>query len=214
VRLEPLDPAIHAAELYAASHPSAETRTEQVRNLWTYMPYGPFPDLAAFTAWLGTQAASADPLFFAVRDLATGQASGMVSYQAIQPEHRSIEIAHIWFGPALQNTRQSTEALYLLMAHSFDELRYRRLEWKCDALNRSSRQAALRLGFAFEGIFYQHRIVKGRNRDTAWFSLLDYEWPRISANFRTWLAPDNFDENGRQRQSLSVLNRALRPAGG
>jgi RimJ/RimL family protein N-acetyltransferase len=210
-RLEPLNPATHAADLYSASHHPEEI---SARDVWTYMPYGPFPDLESFIAWLADRAASVDPLFFAVRDLISDRTRGMVSFLAIQPEHRSLEIGHIWFGPALQNTRQSTEALYLMMRHTFDDLRYRRLEWKCDALNQASRSAALRLGFAFEGIFYQHRIVKGRNRDTAWFSLLDYEWPRVSANFQSWLDASNFDQNGKQRQSLGALNRALRSAGG
>ncbi|MBV9279026.1 MAG: GNAT family N-acetyltransferase [Chloroflexi bacterium] len=205
VRLEPLDPELHAADLYAASHGD-----ERALRVWTYLPYGPFPDLTAFTSWLRDRAASADPLFFAVRDCIADRAGGMVSFLATEPEHRTIEMGHIWFGPALQNTRQSTEALYLMMAHTFERLRYRRLEWKCNALNEDSRRAALRLGFEFEGIFYQHRIVKGRNRDTAWYSLLDGEWPPISASFQTWLSPENFDEGSRPRQSLRDLTAAVR----
>lgn len=205
VRLEPLDPDRHAADLYAVSHGD-----ETARRVWTYLSYGPFTDLDEFTAWLRDRAASVDPLFFAVRNRQTGVASGMASYLNIHPEHGSIEIGHIWFGPVLQNTVQSTEALYLLMAHVFDDLHYRRLEWKCDALNEDSRRAALRLGFAFEGIFYRHWIIKGRNRDTAWFSLLEEEWPVIKANFQTWLAPANFDEHGRPRLSLRALNAAVR----
>jgi len=146
----------------------------------------------------------------AVRDLATQRAGGMVSYLNIEPKASSIELGHIWFGPAMQNTAAATEALFLLLRHALDDLGYRRVEWKCDALNAASRRAAVRLGFAFEGIFYQHRVVKGRNRDTAWFALLDGEWPSIRANFETWLAPDNFDAAGRQRRSLGALNRATR----
>jgi RimJ/RimL family protein N-acetyltransferase len=205
VQLEPLDPDVHAAELFVASHDS-----DEARQLWTHLPYGPFVDIEAFTSWLGDRASAADPLFFAVRDQISGRAGGMASFLAIERQHRSVEIGHIWFGPSLQNTTQSTEALYLMMAHTFDDLRYRRLEWKCDAMNAGSRRAALRLGFGFEGIFYQHRIVNARNRDTAWYSLLDYEWPSIKPNFERWLSPHNFDGQGKPRQSLSELNAAVR----
>ncbi len=149
-------------------------------------------------------------MFFAVRDEGSGRAGGVASYLNIHPQPGTIEIGHIWFGPALQRTPAATEALYLLLHHAFDDLGYRRLEWKCNALNAASRRAAVRLGFAFEGTFYQHQIVKGRNRDTTWFSILDGEWPPIRANFEAWLAPENFDEAGGQRASLGDLNRALR----
>ncbi|HET7034913.1 MAG TPA: GNAT family protein [Thermomicrobiaceae bacterium] len=201
VRLEPLDPAKHAAQLYAASHGDAARE-----RIWDYLPYGPFPDLAGFRAWLDGCAAAQDPLFFAVVDERDGAAQGMASYLNIEPAHASIEIGHIWLGPGVQNSRAATEALYLLLHHALDELGYRRMEWKCDARNAASRSAAHRLGFSFEGIFYQHRVVKGHNRDTAWFSILDGEWPAIRANFQHWLTPENFDANGRQRASLRALN--------
>jgi len=198
VQLEPIDPARHGAELFAAA-----TEDEKAGpGLWTYMPYGPFEDIAAFTGWLQGCAASDDPLFFALRDEASGRAGGMASYLNIHPEHRSIEIGHIWFAPFLQRRRQSTEALYLMIRHAFEELAARRVEWKCNALNEASRRAANRLGFSFEGIFYQHLIVKGRNRDTAWFSILDHEWPELQGGFERWLDPGNFDGAGRQKQAL------------
>ena len=200
-RLEPLDPARHAAELFAASHqPGAET-------LWDYLAYGPFADLAAFQAWLEERAISDDPLFFAIRELTSGQAVGMASYLNIVPVHGSIEIGHIWFGPALQRTPAATEALFLLLRHALDDLGYRRMEWKCNARNAASRRAAIRLGFRFEGIFYQHMVTKGRNRDTAWFSILDHEWPPLRDAFEAWLAPENFDADGRQRRALGDCTR-------
>ena len=205
VRLEPLDARVHAEELYAASH-----GVEGGERLWVYLPYGPWETLEAFRAWLRDCSASADPMFFAVRDKGAGRAGGVASYLNIHPKPGTIEIGHIWFGPALQRTPAATEALFLLLRHAFDDVGCRRMEWKCNALNAASRRAAVRLGFAFEGIFYQHQIVKGRNRDTAWFSILDGEWPAIRANFEAWLAPANFDAAGRQRTSLGDLNRALR----
>lgn len=206
--LEPLDPRLHGAELYAAGHTG-----EQALHIWDYLSYGPFADQAAFSAWLRDGAASADPLFYAVRDLQSGRAGGMLSFLNIAPKQGSIEIGHIWLAPFLQNSRPGTEALYLVMAEAFDQLGYRRLEWKCNALNEASRRAAARLGFAFEGVFYQHMISRGRNRDTAWFSLLDYEWPAVRTNFQRWLEPANFDEAGRPRLSLGALNYALREEG-
>lgn len=200
-RLEPIDPARHAAELYAASHGVAGGA-----DLWRFLSYGPWADIGAFQGWLRDCAAVHDPLFYAIRDAGSGQARGMASYLNIVPKNGSIEIGHIWLAPALQRTRAATEALFLLMRYAMDELRYRRLEWKCDALNEPSRRAARRLGFRFEGIFYQHMVIRGRNRDTAWYSILDREWPSIRANIETWLAPGNFDADGRQRQALSDLH--------
>jgi RimJ/RimL family protein N-acetyltransferase len=203
-RVEPLDSERHADDLFAASHGDA-TRD----RIWDYLPYGPFPSREAFDAHLGAQAVSEDPLFFAIRPHASGQVKGIASLMAIEPSHRSIEIGHIWLGPDLQRTPAATEALYLLIAHAMDDLGYRRMEWKCDAANAASRGAACRLGFTHEGVFYQHRIVKGRNRDTAWFSILDHEWPARRANFEVWLDPGNFDGDGQQRRSLGEMNREV-----
>jgi RimJ/RimL family protein N-acetyltransferase len=203
-RVEPLDPAAHAADLFAASHGDATKE-----RIWDYLAYGPFPSQEAFVAHLERQAASDDPMFFAIRPHASGRAEGIASLMSIVPANRSIEIGHIWLGPSLQRTPAATEALYLLIAHALDDLGYRRMEWKCNAANAASRAAACRLGFTHEGVFYQHMIVKGCNRDTAWFSILDHEWPAIRANFGAWLAPENFDEAGDQRVSLGTLNRAL-----
>ena len=146
-----------------------------------------------------------DPLFFAIIEQASGKASGMASYLNIVPDMGCIEIGHIWFAPPLQKTRAATEAIFLMMRHVFDDLGYRRLEWKCNALNEASMRAARRFGFTYEGTFRQHMVVKGRNRDTAWFALLDREWPAVRAAFERWLAPENFDGQGRQRMSLTAL---------
>src|SRR4029453_7310933 len=171
----------------------------------TYLAYGPFADQCAFERWLAERAASIDPLFFAVIDRQSGQASGIASYLNIVPAMGRIEIGHIWFARPLQKTRGATEAIFLMMRHVFDDLGYRRLEWKCNALNEASMRAARRFGFPYEGTFRQHMVVKGRNRDTAWFSLLDREWPSVHEAFERWLAPDNFDRAGRQRTALSGL---------
>lgn len=199
VRLEPLDAATHAADLYACSHdvPGAA-------GLWTYMGYGPFADTAAMGAWLRDCAAAADPVFYALCDVTGGRAAGMASYLNIRPKDGVYEVGHIWFSPVLQRSTAASEAIYLMMAYAFDTLGCRRLEWKCDALNARSRAAALRFGFGFEGVFYRHLIVKGRNRDTAWFSMLAEEWPPIGAGFRAWLEPANFDTGGQQRTPLAA----------
>jgi RimJ/RimL family protein N-acetyltransferase len=200
VRLEPVDPGRHAADLLAAAQgPGADP------ELWEYLPYGPFPDEDALRAWLAECAASADPRFMAIVDVATGRAAGMASYLRMAPSHGVIEIGHIWFGGALQRTPAATEAIHLLARHAFDDLGNRRLEWKCDAANARSRRAAERFGFVFEGVFRQSMIVKGRNRDTAWYALLDREWPAARAAFEAWLDPENFDAEGRQRRSLASL---------
>jgi len=203
VRLDPVDPRRHAEQLFQASVGADE--------LWSYMAYGPFESQAAFTEWLGARAASRDPVFYAVIDRASGAARGMTSYLRIEPEHQVIEIGHIWFAPVLQRTRQATEAIYLMARYAFDDLGYRRLEWKCNSLNAASRRAAERFGFTFEGIFRQHMIVKGENRDTAWFSIIDAEWPIRGAAFKAWLSPENFDSSGRQRRSLSQIRSELLP---
>jgi RimJ/RimL family protein N-acetyltransferase len=202
VTLVPLDPAAHGAALYHASHgPERE-------DLWRYLFDGPYQDQAAFEDRLKQMAASRDPLFFTILDNANGQPVGYSSYLRIEPAHRCIEVGSILFTPLLQRTPGATEAMYLMARHVFEDLGYRRYEWKCNALNEPSRRAALRLGFTFEGIFRQHMIMKGRNRDTAWFSMLDSEWPARKANFERWLAPDNFDAQGRQKQSLSGMSEA------
>jgi len=199
-RLEPVDVAAHGKSLFALSHARPEDAA-----LWTYLPYGPFAGQGEFERWLDERARSSDPLFFAVIEEQSGQASGMASYLNIVPAMGCIEIGHIWFAPPLQRTRAATEAIYLMSRHVFDDLGYRRLEWKCNALNEASVRAARRFGFTYEGTFRQHMVVKGRNRDTAWFALLDREWPAVRAAFERWLAPDNFDAAGRQRASLGAL---------
>jgi RimJ/RimL family protein N-acetyltransferase len=201
-RLEPIDPARHADELYASSHGVSGGEA-----IWRFLSYGPWGTIDPFRAWLRDCAALHDPIFYAIRDRATGKACGMASYLNIVPKNGSIEIGHIWFAPALQDTRPATDALYLLLRYALDTLKYRRMEWKCDALNEPSRRAARRLGFRFEGLFFQHMIIKGKNRDTAWYSILDHEWPTIRAAMEAWLAPANFDADGRQRLALSDLSR-------
>ena len=197
VRLEPLSAGAHADDLFAAQQGDGA--------LWHFMPYGPFEDAFAFRRHIEAQAASTDPAFFAIVDLAgSGRAAGMASYLRADAEHRVIEIGHIWLGPGLQRTAQATEGLFLLMDHAFGVLGVRRLEWKCNAANDRSRAAAARLGFTYEGTFRQHMLVKGRNRDTAWFSIVDGEWPAIREDFETWLDPANFDGAGRQRRALRL----------
>ena len=197
VRLEPLEPERHGDDLFAASQGADAT--------WTYLPYGPFAGRSEFTSWLAQRAPLDDPLTFAIVDEASGAARGLASLMSVVPEHGVIEIGHIWLSPALQKTRQATEAIYVMARYAFDELGNRRLEWKCDSLNDGSRRAAERFGFVFEGVFRNHRIVKGRNRDTAWYSITDEEWPSRRAAFEAWLAPENFDAGGRQRKSLAEL---------
>ena len=172
---------------------------------WTYMGYGPFADLVAFSQWLGSRVALDDPYAYAIIDR-SGQAVGIATLMEIRPAMRVIEVGNIVYSPALQRTPLGTEAQYLLARYAFETLGYRRYEWKCNALNAPSRKAALRYGFAFEGILRQHMIVKGRSRDTAYYSMLDNEWPARKAAFERWLAPENFDASGRQRTSLGELN--------
>ncbi len=172
---------------------------------WDYMPDGPFLDRQSFRDHIARKAQSEDPLFYAIIDRQTGKAIGHATLMRIDAANRVIETGNIMFSPTMQRTPGATESMYLLARYVFDELGYRRYEWKCNALNAPSRSAAARLGFTFEGVFRQHMIVKGRNRDTAWFSMLDTEWPAIKQAFEAWLAPDNFDAAGRQRQSLAAL---------
>ncbi len=199
--LRPLQAERDAAALYAASHAPAGDPT-----IWTYLYDGPFPNLEAYQAVLERQAASDDPLFFTVTRAEDGKPLGVASYLAIVPEHGTVEVGHIWFGPELRRTPAATEAIYLLARHAFDDLGYRRLEWKCNALNAPSRSAATRFGFQFEGIFLNHRVVKGRNRDTAWFAITDARWPALRTAFEAWLNPTNFEQSGAQRTSLRNLN--------
>ncbi len=202
VLVEPLDPVTHAQALYEGTH------GEDREDVWRYLFEGPFPDRASLDALLQQQAASEDPLFFTIVDRASGLAVGQAAYLRVEPTHKVIEIGHIIFTSALRRTAGATEAMFLMAQHVFG-LGYRRYEWKCNALNAPSMRAARRLGFTFEGIFRQHMIVKGRNRDSAWFSMLDREWPQRRANFERWLDPNNFDQHGRQKVSLSELNKAL-----
>lgn len=201
-RLEALDADRHAADLFTANRADRDGRN------WTYLPYGPFAEPEPFMAWAAASAHSDDPLFHAVVDAASGHAVGVASYLRIEPAVGVIEVGHINCSPALQRTVAATEAMYLMMRRVFDELGYRRYEWKCDALNAPSRAAALRLGFSFEGIFRQATLYKGRNRDTAWFSIIDSEWPARRRAFERWLDPANFDASGRQRASLGSLASA------
>lgn len=201
-RVEPLDAARHAAQLFSAFAADVEGRG------WTYLAYGPFADLEGFQAWLQANATGDDPLFYAIMDSATGAAVGMASYLRITPSAGSIEVGHIHYSPALKQTPLATEAMYLMMRQAF-ELGYRRYEWKCDALNAASRAAAQRLGFSFEGIFRQATVYKGRNRDTAWYAIIDRDWPALRQAFGQWLAPDNFAADGTQRIRLADLTAPL-----
>jgi RimJ/RimL family protein N-acetyltransferase len=195
-RIETLDPAKHGRDLWDA--------VEGHDHIWTYMSaYGPFTDSAAFQQWADVRAQLEDPYSYAVVN--AGRAVGIATLMEIRPAMRAIEVGHIVYSPALQRTALATEAQYLLARYAFETLGYRRYEWKCNALNAASRRAALRFGFTFEGILRQHMIAKGRNRDTAWYSMLDSEWPARKAAFERWLAPDNFDADGHQKTPLSAL---------
>ena len=202
-RLEPLQ-LKHVSDLHAANLTDTEDR------IWTYLGYGPFKTLEAYEAWVRDMIASNDPLFYAIIDQQTDEACGVASYLRIMPDVGSIEVGHINFAPPLQGTRAATEAMYLMMQHAFEDLGYRRYEWKCDNLNEKSRNAATRLGFVFEGIFRQCTMYKGRNRDTAWFSIIDADWPPLRQAFNTWLTNENFDVDGRQRTSLSERTASVR----
>jgi RimJ/RimL family protein N-acetyltransferase len=206
VTLVPLDAGRHARHIYAAVAGADE--------LWRFLPYGPFPDEPSFTAWVADLAASQDPLFYAIVDRASAEPLGLGSYLRMAPQHGVIEIGHLLFTPRLQRTRQATEAIYLWLRHAFDDLGNRRMEWKCNALNAPSRAAAARFGFTFEGVFRQHMVVKGRNRDTAWYSITDSEWPVRRAAFEAWLSADNFDPSGRQRRSLADVRQGIQTAAG
>ncbi len=197
-RLEPLSHERHYASLLAAC--TAPGAAERFRYLFEE-PQGP----AQLTTWLERVTQLEDPLFYAVVDRATGRCEGRQALMRIVPEHGVIELGSIFWGGAISRTRVATEALYLSASYVFDELGYRRFEWKCDALNEPSRRAATRFGFEFEGVFRQHMVVKGLNRDTAWFAMLDGEWPRLRAGYQAWLAPENFGPDGRQRRRLGEV---------
>ena len=203
VTLAPLDPRTHGDSLYEG------TRGESGERLWQYLFEGPFPDRAAFDSHLQRIAASEDPLFFAIVDSASGNALGYAAYMRIEPVHSVIEVGSILFTPRLQQTALATEAMYLMARHVFEDLGYRRYEWKCDALNAPSRRAAVRYGFTFEGIFRQHMMVKGKNRDTAWYSMLDGEWAGRKRTFEQWLEPANFDGGGGQKRSLEAVRASV-----
>tara|TARA_R110002072_G_scaffold43877_4_gene123199 strand:- start:11561 stop:12295 length:735 start_codon:yes stop_codon:yes gene_type:complete len=204
VALEPCDANRHAPGLFEVGHTG-----QGGQNIWRYLPYGPFEDAVEMAGWLRGCAGSADPAFFALRDLASGRLAGQASIMEVRPAAGIAEIGHIWIGEAFQNSGLATEALYLMMSDILDQAAYRRLEWRCDAANQASRQAALRLGFRYEGTFYNHNIAKGMNRDTAWYALVCEDWAAVKANFQLWLAPENFDAEGQQRTSLGAMNRAL-----
>jgi RimJ/RimL family protein N-acetyltransferase len=196
-RVEPLDPGRHGADLHAANQ-------EDAGGMWTYLSVGPFADEPSYRAWLVQVAAGEDPLFHTIVDAATGRAAGLAAFMRIDPPNGVIEVGALQFSPRLQRTRAATEAMNLMMRRAFDELGYRRYEWKCDSLNAPSRAAAERYGFRFEGIFRQAVVYKGRNRDTAWYSIVDGEWPAIKEAFERWLDPANFDAGGRQHTRLAA----------
>ena len=192
----PLSAETHGDDLFAAFG------TDPSGAMWTYMPSGPFFDRQVFGDFLRQCEASTDPLFYVIINNTTGRAEGFASFLRIEPTVGVIEVGYIAMSPPLQKTRVATEAMYLMMAHVFDDLGYRRYEWKCDNLNGPSKKAARRLGFAYDGMFPQATIYKGRNRDTAWFSVLDKDWPAIQSGFQTWLNPENFDDDGLQKSAL------------
>jgi RimJ/RimL family protein N-acetyltransferase len=198
--VEPLDADLHAPDLWA--------QFETADRVWRYMPYGPFASAASYTDWVRQVQRQSDPVFFAIRNLDTGHWEGVASFLRIAPEAGSIEVGHINLSPALQGTRAATEAMFLMMRWAF-EAGYRRYEWKCDALNLPSRRAAQRLGLSYEGIFRQATVVKGRNRDTAWFAAIDAEGPALRHAFTEWLAPENFDTHGQQIVSLRTLTAPI-----
>jgi len=194
--LVPLEPEQHAEALYTAFGADADGKN------WTYLPVGPFNELADFRHWLMSACCTTDPLFSAIIDNRTTQAVGMAALMRIEPTVGVLEVGHIHFSPLLQRTPLATEAMFLMMQRAFDELGYRRYEWKCDNYNEPSKRAAQRLGFQFEGIFRQALVYKNRSRDTAWFSVIDRDWPALKTAFQGWLAPANFDAKGHQKNTL------------
>lgn len=197
-RLEPLDVTRHAQALYEANALDAEGRN------WTWLPYGPFADFAAYHEWLEKMSVLRDPQFYVIADAGSGQALGVAAFMRIYPAQGIVEVGHLNFSPLLQQKPAATEAMYLMMRRAF-ELGYRRYEWKCNSLNLPSSRAAERLGFRFEGIFRQALVIKGRNRDTTWYSIIDPEWPALEQAFQSWLAPENFDAQGLQKKKLQAF---------
>lgn len=206
-RVEALNAARHAADLYAAN------ALDTTGAGWTYLTSGPFADVAEYRAWAEKAGAGTDSLFHAIVDLRTQKPVGVAAYMRIEPTHGVVEIGSLRFSPLMQKTPVATEAMYLMMRHAF-EMGYRRYEWKCDSHNAPSRAAAQRFGFSYEGLFRQHMVNRKRTRDTAWFSIIDSEWPALNAAFSKWLAPENFDAEGRQRVALSSLTAPLVKARG
>ena len=203
VRLEPLSAEQHGASLWT------ETHGRDKDALWQYMFDAPFDEKNRFLEDIEQKEASEDPLYFAIVDMTSGEALGYEALLRIHPSDRCIEVGSILYGPRLQRNPRGTEAQYLLMRHIFDDLGYRRYEWKCNALNNPSRAAALRLGFTFEGVFRQHMVIRGRSRDTAWYSIIDSEWQKTGAAFNQWLAADNFDSEGMQKKALATIRAEL-----
>ncbi len=200
VLARPFLPDADAQPLYDASHPP-----EGDLATWTYLPDGPYESVEQLRSTLEWAAAWQDAVYFALVPLPEERPLGMAAYLNITPESGVVEIGHVWFGAGLKRTTAATEAIYLLVRNAFDELGYRRVEWKCNALNAASRKAAERFGFTFEGVFHKHQIVKGRSRDTAWYAITDDQWPAIRAGFEAWLAPESFDAQDRQEQLLGEL---------
>jgi len=199
-RVEPLRAECHADALFDAYAADVEGRN------WTYLPYGPFESPEAYRGFVEAKQDLDDPVFYAIVSVETQRPVGVASYLRIEPSHGAIEVGHLSYAPALQRTAASTEAMFLMMRHAFEDLGYRRYEWKCDSLNGPSRSAALRLGFQYEGTFRQAIVMKGRSRDNAWFSILDREWPERKRAFEAWLDPANFDAQGRQRRRLESFS--------
>ena len=198
-RIETLDVAQHLSDLFEAY------AADESGALWTYMPKGPFTTLDAFEEWMELACRGDDPLFYALIERATGKAVGIAAYLRITPEHGVIEVGNLTYSPRMQRTPMATEAMYLMMQRVFNELGYRRYEWKCDSLNEPSRRAAERLGFSYDGLFRQALVYKGRNRDTAWYSILDRDWSAIEQAFKNWFDPANFDSEGQQKQTLATF---------
>lgn len=207
VELIPQNAAEHAEDLFKAGHDN-----EEALQIWDYLPYGPWSSLEDYRATLRNQSSGLDPIFFTIRSRETGKISGQASFLRIDAKNGSIEIGHIWFSPELQRTRAATEALFLMIKYAMDDLGNRRMEWKCNSQNNKSRLAAGRLGFRFEGVFYNHIIFKGKNRDTAWYSILDDEWPEVRGIIEAWLDESNFDSDGKAKTSLSKQMQERSPS--